>query len=456
MSDIRQYFAASPSKAGDAKETGILTCPHCLYRTEQHDKLENHVQIAHSGKVESTENGNDDHKTLSDFELAQLLAFEDMGIPAELLQEDSTKLQPIQWDSDNSSEDDLWIDCFCGERILLEELDAHSDMHQLELQEGEDLETLYGNAGSGPAAKPSAGLQPGQPKRLGKSELGPFAYEKRMPPFIENLLRKNVGDRIEEMTIGDMELRYSALENETPLLVPKLQLLSRADATVLKSVFCSPVVNHVSKLTREGGFCGYRNTQMIISYLRACPTEVISKEFRGRLPTIFELQDEIESAWAAGHQSIGRIETGGIRNTRKYIGATETQALLELKKVPCRLQAFSTDNKSTAYELMLKAIKEYFDRNRGSHPPPPIYLQYRGHSMTCVGYEEAVVKGQAGTSIQTNLMIFDPMFRIPASIKNMSLKARKLGNKLNMLKAFRYPRSRFRRFHQFELLFLES
>ena len=45
--------------------------------------------------------------------------------------------------------------------------------------------------------------------------------------------------------------------------------------------------------------------------------------FDGKVPTIFEIQDYIEYAWDLGINSQGRIETGGIRGTRKYIGTPD-------------------------------------------------------------------------------------------------------------------------------------
>ena len=47
------------------------------------------------------------------------------------------------------------------------------------------------------------------------------------------------------------------------------------------------------------------------------------ESFRGKIPTIFEIQDYIERAWDLGINSQGRIETGGIRGTRKYIGTPD-------------------------------------------------------------------------------------------------------------------------------------
>jgi hypothetical protein len=41
------------------------------------------------------------------------------------------------------------------------------------------------------------------------------------------------------------------------------------------------------------------------------------------IPTIFDIQNLIEQAWDKGYSPRGRIETGGIRGTRKYIGTPE-------------------------------------------------------------------------------------------------------------------------------------
>lgn len=42
-------------------------------------------------------------------------------------------------------------------------------------------------------------------------------------------------------------------------------------------------------------------------------------------PGIFQIQDLIETAWDLGYNIEGRVETGGIRGTRKYIGTSEVQ-----------------------------------------------------------------------------------------------------------------------------------
>jgi hypothetical protein len=71
-----------------------------------------------------------------------------------------------------------------------------------------------------------------------------------------------------------------------------------------------------------GGFCGYRNIQMMSSYIIGVESQG-HESFKEKIPTIFQIQDYIEKAWDLGLNAQGRIETGGIRGTRKYIGTPD-------------------------------------------------------------------------------------------------------------------------------------
>ena len=116
--------------------------------------------------------------------------------------------------------------------------------------------------------------------------------------------------------------RREAVENETRDVIPVLARLCEQDKSVQRAFFCSPKVHQISKIPKEGGFCGYRNIQMLITYMKE--TQLPGHErFPRELPTIFQLQDMIEDAWDNGFNSVGRVETGGIRGTRKYIGTPE-------------------------------------------------------------------------------------------------------------------------------------
>lgn len=71
-----------------------------------------------------------------------------------------------------------------------------------------------------------------------------------------------------------------------------------------------------------GSFCGYRNIQMLISHIIGAQKRG-HEAFGETFPSIFEIQDLIENAWDMGLHAQGRIETGGVRGTRKYIGTPE-------------------------------------------------------------------------------------------------------------------------------------
>lgn len=75
-----------------------------------------------------------------------------------------------------------------------------------------------------------------------------------------------------------------------------------------------------------GGFCGYRNIQMLSSYIVGARARG-HEHFHRRIPSVFTIQDHIEHAWDMGINARGRIETGGVKGSRKYIGTPEAQAM---------------------------------------------------------------------------------------------------------------------------------
>jgi hypothetical protein len=65
---------------------------------------------------------------------------------------------------------------------------------------------------------------------------------------------------------------------------------------------------------------------MLTSYIIGVESQGY-ESFNGNVPTIFSIQDYIETAWDLGINVQGRVETGGIRGTRKYIGTPDVSAL---------------------------------------------------------------------------------------------------------------------------------
>lgn len=155
-----------------------------------------------------------------------------------------------------------------------------------------------------------------------------------MPSWLRRMLEEGAKVTIyNQISPNGTVVKVEAVANETPGLVPVLARLSFQDTTVDHAFYCSPEIHHIAKMPKEGGFCGYRNIQMIISYLREARAPGY-EHFPGKTPSILRLQDMIEQAWEMGFNSAGKIETGGIRLTRKYIGTPEAQALFKSLNIP--------------------------------------------------------------------------------------------------------------------------
>ncbi|KAH9909816.1 peptidase family C78-domain-containing protein [Xylariomycetidae sp. FL2044] len=276
--------------------------------------------------------------------------------------------------------------------------DASSDSHSLSRQARakEQWKQMLHMPGSKSSAETSWRTNRDSASRptLG-AELGRFAHEDKMPNWLVSLLKKGVY----ESTAG---------------VIPVLEQLLQQNPTTQHAYLCHPATQHISKLRREGGFCGYRNIQMLVSYITgagAAGAEI----FRGKIPTIFRIQDYIEHAWDQGINARGRTETGGIRGTRKYIGTPEAQAMFMGLQIPCDAKGFN-GNPGVAEAMLFNAVESYFMSGRFDPEEkvrctglPPIYFQHRGHSLTIVGLEKR-------TNNTAELLVFDPMFRDPSSI----------------------------------------
>lgn len=274
--------------------------------------------------------------------------------------------------------------------------------------------------------------QPKVPKKLGKAELGRYAHEARMPDWLVSLLKRGqiVGKDV----------------------IPVLAQLLEQSPTTEYAYLCSPAVQHISKLRLEGGFCGYRNIQMLSSYVINTDYHG-AHQFNGQLPNIFEIQEFIEAAWDQGINKQGRVETGGVRGTRKYIGTPEAQAMFAYLKIPCEPQGFKNKKDAAMAESqLLQHIEQYFeqaifnpeDRVRCTLLPP-IYFQHMGHSMTIVGIEKQ-------TDGKKNLLVFDPTFR------DSSVITQRVGTQFtyrhadHALNAYRRGHKYLRRYREFEVL----
>jgi len=105
-------------------------------------------------------------------------------------------------------------------------------------------------------------------------------------------------------------------------VMPVLARLSAASNNVEMAYLCHPSVRHVHRLNKDGPFCGYRNIQMLVSYIQGAKAEGYTA-FDQKLPGVLDIQDMIETAWDNDICSFARAETGGIKGTRKWIGTPE-------------------------------------------------------------------------------------------------------------------------------------
>ncbi|KAK0626678.1 peptidase family C78-domain-containing protein [Immersiella caudata] len=282
-------------------------------------------------------------------------------------------------------------------------------------------------------AKSTTPSDPSRGKRLGKAQLGKYAHEDRMPEWLVSLLQNS-----------------RPVESEG--VVPVIAQLLEQCSTTKYAYLCHPRVHHISKLKKEGGFCGYRNIQMMTSYINAVKFQGYQNLGR-RIPTIFQIQDLIESAWDAGINTQGRLETGGIKGTRKYIGTPEALAMFRLLDIPCDAQGFKNREPGKSEALLMECVETYFQG--GVVDPtqrirltslPPLYFQHAGrHSMTIIGFE----KLRSGAK---NLIVFDPMFHDATNIIKL------IGRKFEYtfpdmaLKSYRRGSKYLRRYREFEVL----
>nr|POE94282.1 zinc finger with ufm1-specific peptidase domain protein [Quercus suber] len=208
--------------------------------------------------------------------------------------------------------------------------------------------------------------------------------------------------------------------NTCPNVIPRLIERLDRDKHVEAAYLCSPAAAQVYKLPDEGPyFCGYRNLQMMLLALgstRPAPpaslhTELPSFENKVLIP---QLQSLIEAAWSKGYNSHARIQTGGIKDTRKFIGTSEAEALFLSLEIPCTGTVFQGNR---AWEELLDAVEKYFTTTASAiysskvHRTDrmPIFLQRPRHSITVVGIER-MTKGKR------RLLVFDPAWRPPRAV----------------------------------------
>ncbi|KAK4690747.1 zinc finger-containing ubiquitin peptidase 1, partial [Lecanoromycetidae sp. Uapishka_2] len=192
---------------------------------------------------------------------------------------------------------------------------------------------------------------------------------------------------------------------------------------------------------------------MLFSFLRDVPTESCETS----KVSIFALQELIEEAWDNGVNDHGRIQTGGVRHTRKYVGTSEAQALFKNRGVNCAGTAFeNTEGDLKAYEKLLDSIERYFHLGANSlqvtSAPkvtttalPPVFLQRPGHSMTIVGL---LVRRDGSRE----LLVFDPAYAPCKHMIDFTSAVDTFGYVPKLSKPYRRGKAYLEKFEAFETL----
>ena len=125
--------------------------------------------------------------------------------------------------------------------------------------------------------------------------------------------------------LEDEEKHY--LEDAPSSITRIMSKLLEQDRDVESAYICHNDVRYVGKIkvkSKDEGndFCGYHTIQMLLSSVIATRAQGFEESADG-IPTIWKIQHMIEEAWDQGFNESSRVQTGGIKGTRKHIGTPE-------------------------------------------------------------------------------------------------------------------------------------
>jgi len=209
--------------------------------------------------------------------------------------------------------------------------------------------------------------------------------------------------------------------SRTPRISETIHSLSIKSPGVKTSLICGRVDHLSSTYGDKGWGCGFRNLQMMLSYLLSRTQyreSIVDRVFKNKnlegagVPSIPRLQEVLEAAWQEGFDTAGCEQLGGkIVNTRKWIGATEIFSILSSCGVKAKLVDFhKPSGDQGTHPLMVEWVWNYFRQGTGL---PPLYLQHQGHSRTICGIER--------TGTVTRLLVLDPSHN-PRAVRENPLR----------------------------------
>ncbi|KAF2208404.1 hypothetical protein CERZMDRAFT_49398 [Cercospora zeae-maydis SCOH1-5] len=294
---------------------------------------------------------------------------------------------------------------------------------------------------------------PQNPGRLGKRELGPYAFEKSMPSDVRKaLIYGPEAQTVQRIDSNGALSRHRVVPNETAALPRAIADLCALDGNTAATYLCHPSTRHIHKIECEGNFCGFWSCQVLLTYIQH-----IDREGPQGMPHVIQMQEVIERAWDNGICAYGKVQTGGILNTRKWIGTTE--ALAFFTQIGVKVDALTfhqgeSETGNSAVTDLLDYVEAFYmsgidgaQRHGTSYVTqlPPIYFQRFGHSMSIVGLE----RRRDGSR---NLLVFDSSFKTSKPMRLLADGRRANLTVSDLLKPYRRSDHSLSKWDEFELL----
>lgn len=285
----------------------------------------------------------------------------------------------------------------CDEQVEFKDFSVHAHVHQeqegiVQDQELQQLKRKY--QGSDQESSYSKRFIKGLEREFEKGNIDlEKMYEKKLCA-IQGTLDSDC------VSSGYIKMLASTLERNSDTLDARL---------------CNPATMHYCVDLGDRGFgCGYRNFMMMMSSLETEEYKSLilqglfgyDIEFGTDTPNTPHVQAALERAWSRGFDLAGRDQLEGkVVGTSKWIGPTEIYSILFSMGISCTIVDFHTPDSDGKHSRLLNFIKDYFytvTADGYSTRLPPLYLQYRGHSITVIGYER--------TRDFECLLVFDPSY----------------------------------------------
>ncbi|KAG1143380.1 hypothetical protein G6F37_008015 [Rhizopus arrhizus] len=202
-------------------------------------------------------------------------------------------------------------------------------------------------------------------------------------------------------------------DGRTSRIIPKLEPNLKYSNETQYAYLCSDHTDYIPSGFMDSGWgCGYRNCQMLMSFLEKEKQD--GHCLLKHVVDITSIQLLIEKAWQEGFDPAGAKQLKNhVFKTRKWIGTTEVYSLLAYLGIRSTIVDFHQPQKD-----MLDWIEFYFTSRISTNSEqkvyythrPPLYLQHQGHSRTVIGIEKL-------KSGKRNLLLLDPAKRIRKSFK---------------------------------------